>query len=1682
MAQPTSTQPTIELDERSAQLRRPDSDTAETRRAATYRPADAAGDLRELVAELRDTLRDEVERRDRLDADRTALLTGAAQCAESLGEYRAARDLLEPLVHESEADGPVRPALERTYRRILRQLRDDSGGLVDSLDAEADQAAGPELGLLRRAAAHEAWLHGAEPRDVLERLRAHEPHSEDGDFSVLWHAQLSADVLLETGELEAAKDRLERGLEAFRRRDAHDLVQTLSGRLAVWEHLTGHPERAALRLEDQVESGRVDGDLLELWVDARRECGQSAPAADLIDRLPTQHVFRSTWITIGIESDETSALEALGDALSADDLDRTALESAYFRWERDPEVLSTQDAARVLQRLATTAPEPARRAEWLVRLGELHEADRQRSEDAKAAYERALEAHPTCRAALRHLIRLARREADARRLAELLVHRLEHIDADETGTHLELARVFETELIRPKESLSHYRAVLDDCGWHLGALKGAVRQLRRLKEWRELADLLVEMCGRAPSDAEAARLLNEIAELAEGPLDDPELAADAYRRALSIPDVRRAEWAQMGRLFDRESRWEALRGLHHREIEGTERSGRRAELSTAAGRLAERIDAPEEARKDYRQALAEEPGHLEATQRLQRVLKTQGRWDAVAAVVEAQVEATQQPALARRRLAELADIVERQLDAPERALEIWAALSKRHPADTEILAQRTRLARRLGRWHDVCDLLEERASLEEGALRADLLGRLGLILEWTLECPDAACDAYFDALAAEPGNPQWLDGVARTWASSKNAPSDVADRLEDRLLDGMSGDVRDAYFKTMARLRERSETDVEASRGYRMHGDRESLENQIALRFAMASSGERAELAQARRTTVHHPLEQIAFARFAQPSEDTQRALDGLERRFTDPERRFLSGEFPPAVNFDIDEEHPDIRVASLLDRLVSDTDIPDYEATDVSLVEARIQARIARAKADFGAFVHWTGHELTARRCRSGFVERLLDAARVARDSDHREVAQRWHRTAALAACPNLDPERDEPTPQSLRGDVDHGLMDRLYDALASTKQWRLQAACLESNIEGTQTGPGRKLELFARLGETREEHLDDLQGAQRAFLACWDLGGRPEHLEHVVRLDRALGDREMALRHQRQHMDTLSEQGAAAHRLLQSGIRLADLLLADDADRAQGIELLEALDDEFADLRGHETVLRMLAYAYCDAQRYHDAVEAFQRVLKFKVTEEERGDWETLVALYDRQLDDPETAYGLQWRIVRSFPTSEAALDRLLDLADRAARLEDCLEQLESLASQRSSTERQTLLVRGGTLAARGLDRPSKAAELYDRCLASLSAEEGKNEASDGPTMTSVLRSKVQALAKTRGRYEETVETFRALIHREPLCADAHRVMAEVFEEQQAYDRARLAKQVLAALAGESHRQTRRAKAKPARKIDDEMVEAYLLPDRLDPGVFHALRQAMPLARKIFDDALPQGQVLDSQQVTTVCDEEARRQIDTSLEAFELGRTTIDCGDNGPPAPQIIGASRPRLWFQADQLREMTPAERRFAAGYAGALAWSGLAPLTNLDGRQMWHLIEGTWLRQTGDGFSERVDLESQQASEAVSSPFLTMARRRLMHAVEPVEDMMADVPCELWPDDVEAFAARTGLVLCGDIYAGIRCLLRFRGWGLGFDAPETRDRLHRTALVGRLVEFAFSDAYIEARYELGLGARG
>ena len=422
-------------------------------------------------------------------------------------------------------------------------------------------------------------------------------------------------------------------------------------------------------------------------------------------------------------------------------------------------------------------------------------------------------------------------------------------------------------------------------------------------------------------------------------------------------------------------------------------------------------------------------------------------------------------------------------------------------------------------------------------------------------------------------------------------------------------------------------------------------------------------------------------------------------------------------------------------------------------------------------------------------------------------------------------------------------------------------------------------------------------------------------------------------------------------------------------------------------------------------------------------------------------------------------------------MELAYATDSVELCVERLEAHAESFEGEDRRALLGRAARVAEEDLQKWEEAERLYERVMELTAASDERQE--------DLVRRRLICLSRIVGREEQALEMFERLLDQTPFEPAAFRAMLQLFEREQAHDRARLSRQVLTALNCQVEPAEGRKKMRPSQIFDERTLETHLLPTSLDPDVFHVLRKSMPLVEKVFSEALPQRKVLDGSRVSG--EDGLSRALHDATAAFEIGRYSAEEGDSGPPMPQVFGQGNPDFWFNQHVVESMGEAEQYFTAGFVSALGWSGLAPVLELDGRSIWHLIEGTWLRQTGSGFEERVDVESQRMSEEIGSPFLAVTRRRIRKAIEPVVEEFPGTTPELWPEQVEEFACRVGLVVCGDLAAAIRCLLRFRGWELDLDAPETRDQITRIDLVGRLIQFAFSQDYLESRYAVGLSAR-
>lgn len=883
----------------------------------------------------------------------------------------------------------------------------------------------------------------------------------------------------------------------------------------------------------------------------------------------------------------------------------------------------------------------------------------------------------------------------------------------------------------------------------------------------------------------------------------------------------------------------------------------------------------------------------------------------------------------------------------------------------------------------------------------------------------------------------------RTWKTACADAMQLAKSLEELAIRPMNGAARDTYFLAIARLKERATGLPEKSIGYHVHGDDSNRENQAVLRLNNAFTRDRGALSRLRAKAPLFDYEQVL--EMSEWSANAKLALDRLMVQADETERRYFVGWLPNhlAMEWIEDDDLAPNLLRREFQRILSGK--PD-ESAPTSLEVMRLIAKEALVAGDTDRWVELAQAEVAQSPSRELRVRRLVDIA----DGVGSKSALKSASEEAFSEEPTLE---------------DGPVVEYLFMALRNQQMWDGLRSGLEAHVKKVELSDLRRSSLFDELGRVLEEKVLDLDGAKRAFEHAWQLTQSPGYLLDVVRVCKSLGDLNAAAEFQLLHFEIALKSENPEERL-QSDIDLAELCVNID-DSAGAIKHLEMLLHPKTSLPLYEQVKLRLAHLHCDFGDVERGIRLFEETLSFNAQKDEIQSWRRLVRAYKIDLGDVAAAYALQWKLVRSMPNSLDDIDELLEISWEVNELPDCCRELESFAKELPTSAKISMMGRAAVALDEDLGRSDEAARLYRELIAL-----------GGPESTLDYRRRLAfSLSRTVGREVEALKHFETLIEEEPYEATSYKGMVELFEKVQAFDRARVARQFMRTLNMKVEGEEIRAKSTVSRAFVDEDIRSLLLPAELK-NVYSALHAVIPIAEKIWSADLPQRKAMEGAKVK---DARFLDYLSNANQMFGIKKVRALCDDSAPIVPSVFHDSTPTICFNSELLETASEGEQKFFAGYAAAIAWSEMSGLLTLDGRKVWHLLEGILFKQTGRGFTDRVDGESQRLAEEVSSPFHAVARRRVVQALEPVLEELAEAHCEAWPLLLHRFASRVALLSCSDVESATRAILRLEGWTESLDEEATQRQLRRSKSVEELFRFAMSEAFLEARFRVGLGSR-
>ncbi len=717
-------------------------------------------------------------------------LAALADLYEQAGEWRELTEVIDSQIRATEAPTSRIPLYKRLGRIWGEKLQRERNALeswqqvleIDPGDVEA-----------LRAIAENYRIAGAweELSDTLQRLI-------DLGAAALGDDELK-ELYAQLGELEGATlMRTDRAILAWRRvleLDAGDFralaaLETLYTQEGRWEECVEVLERRSAALaspEDQVD---VLMQVANIWVDKIGDGGAAAEVYERILALDPGNMTASTeleqlyrqrksWMKlvelllsrtefIADHKERILLLRQIAETYEQELGDR---DSAFVTLQAAfREDYSNDHVAGELERLATVAgrwnellsdytqvvqtiPDARQAADLWVKIARWYDSAVNRTDYGIASANQALQLDPAHVEALMALEDFYRKQAQWRELVTVLAR---HAEVESQGVRkvellLSLAEVYESQLGDAAQAVLAYQQALDNDDRCLEAINALERLYRRTQAWDRLVEVLNRKAHTIDDGELAVKLRLQVGEIWEERLGDNERAVEAFREVLSVDPQNLEALKSLERLYEKTGKMDAYLEVLEHELEVTSAEEERVALYARMAEVWEQtFDKPDRAIDCLQKVLLVDARNQGAYRDLERLYRTERRWDALADNYRNHILVSEDPDDRIRLYLAMGKVYEEELRDPERAIEAYADVLSAEPAHLEALRGVARLYEQTEQWERAEDAMRRLIPLSDPREKVDLNFRLGRIFDEHMRMPEIAEERLMEALSIDP--------------------------------------------------------------------------------------------------------------------------------------------------------------------------------------------------------------------------------------------------------------------------------------------------------------------------------------------------------------------------------------------------------------------------------------------------------------------------------------------------------------------------------------------------------------------------------------------------------------------------------------------------------------------------------------------------------------------------------------------------------------------------------------------------------------------------------------------------------------------------------------------------------------------------------------------------------------------
>ncbi len=1325
-----------------------------------------------------------------------------------------------------------------------------------------------------------------------------------------------------------------------------------------------------------------------------------------------------------------------------------------------------------------------------LRLASLYEDQLKRDLEAAGRYRAVLERVPGHAQALAGLGKLSYRSQNWHALVE--TYDAEAAAAEEprqkAGRLYKAGETLEERLGEVEEAIARYTQCLQISAGFLPATKALTRLYEKRGRWHELVSMYETELAQLTDKEQQISTLNKISGLYEDRLNDVPHAIESLRRVLELAPDHLPTMRNLGRLYERATRWADLLALN--EQEGRLATDQKQVISLAhrnAEILEEHVKDRPAAIAAWERVLQLTPNYLPALRNLGRLYGQDGRWTSLVAMYRAEAEIASNPDAAAAIIHKIGELYEHKLANLNDAIASYREVLTLAPNHFPALRSLARIYRSQSDWESLIEILRaEAANRTDPTERANAMFQAAAIWEDQLKKPENALDGYQEVLRLAPshvtalqqldrlltsrddvkelvvlldrqtqvGSPQVKVGaslkLARLYLDRLNEPSRAAQACEAAL------SIEPNNLSAL-RMLERIRSNDKVRRTELRTRIAEVLGDEklsAAMKLSAAESGspstagtEPDVLDQLKRAYAQDPTDEslgITLERALQKSGDAAGLVELYERRRA-------------TTNDSADMLQLSLRIA----------DLNETRLKDLTRASAAFEAALQSAPDLYPALQGLTRclvrqgkpadaikvlEQIAATaRDQVTLVAALMDAARLCRDSLRQDDAAAGYYRRVL--------DRDALHPEA--GPALEELLARRGGAadLGQLHESRAEAKLAQKDLFNA----AREFYQAARIW------LDGVKNRQRAMAALDRALMAMPTLPDALELKATLAVEAHSYAEAAAALAVRVQQGGDPLTLARVHLKLGALFhdqLNDQTRAAAHLQTALAADSTSIE------ALERLATIHTASRNFTGAADCLRRLLDLDKAVPSRARHAIALArIADDGFGDIGQAIGLYRRALEWAPGDPVALDRLVALYERTGALNDMVLMLEQQVQQASDVKRAVALkMRIGAVLARAIDEPQRAIAAF-RQVTELD-----------PGFVPAHVALAELFTRDPSSISMAIETHRALLRLDPTRIESLRALFRMWESLKQLDKAFCAAGVLVFLRA-SNEIEGAFFAEGRNRLPSEFRAALGPPDLMvvhHPATRSALIDVLRAVGDQFARLYPpnlEQQGIDRRADRLKPDHAVVKALTSVLTLFGAGaefeayqaRKGLVSLETGEPLAVLVGP---------DLVRRFNIREQRFFFGRAALGLFDRAAVVRKLSMGELADVLgnsvrihEPNW-----PGLGRRNEELSKNLRK-------TYSRKALKQLEEPSSAMssVSTVAIEPFVQGLMFSMDRAGLVACADVAAGLTLLLREEGSPNASKLDTTEaitQAVQQRADLRELMGFSLSDDFFRLRQRVGV----